>query len=469
MRHFFSLDLSLKNQPVNEMQRRAIWIGIAFILQGLNEIPFSTLLPLGGSIQFFLILSSFFAIWLAFRPAGAKQQASYRKQVQGWQRFLLLLLFIVAGIGTGLFGRGLVLSVLPPQFSNDGTSLDTNAAILLLQGRNPYTASNMLDLARRFPIEPDWTTPLRQGEFANRLDYPTLTELQSVLDTDMKAGSAPEFESKVSYPALSFLTLVPFSILKGYNTLPFFLLSYLLLVYIAWRMIRPELRPWMLLLSLADIPMWSSTVGGNLDVFYTLLIVLVWLRREKRWQSAVLMGLAIASKQIAWFFTPYYLILIWRTYGFKEAVRRGIIAGIVALAINLPFILWNPHAWLSGVMAPIADPMFPLGVGLISFSTSHLIPFFSSTVYTALELLGMVVCLGIYWRVCRKYPEAAMLLGVLPLFLAWRSLPSYFYCVAYPLFILLAARYQEKRKQKITQTLPEEQTEERVNIPSIAI
>src|SRR6266702_4443948 len=133
MRHFFSPDLSLKNQPVIEMQRRAIWIGIAFILQGLNEIPFSTLLPLGGIIQFFLILGSFFAIWWAFRPAGAKQQASYRQPVQGWQRFLLLLLLIVAGIGTGLFGRGLVLSVLPPQFSNDGTSLDTNAAILLLQ------------------------------------------------------------------------------------------------------------------------------------------------------------------------------------------------------------------------------------------------------------------------------------------------------------------------------------------------
>jgi uncharacterized membrane protein len=322
-----------------------------------------------------------------------------------------------------------------------------------LQGRNPYTDSNMLDLARRFPIEPDWTTPLRQGEFANRLDYPTLTELQSVLDTDMKAGSAPEFESKVSYPALSFLTLVPFTLVKGYNTLPFFILSYLALIYVAWRVIRPELRPWVILLSLADIPMWSSTVGGNLDVFYTLLIVLAWLCREKRWQSAILLGLAIASKQIAWFFTPFYLIMVWRNYGFKEAVYRTGIAGIVALAINLPFIIWNPQAWLAGVMAPIADPMFPLGVGLISLSTSHLIAFLPQTVYTALELLGMAVCLGTYWRVCRKYPEAAILLGVIPLFLAWRSLSSYFYCVAYPIFILLAARMQERR-QHIT-PLPE--------------
>ncbi|HEY4387714.1 MAG TPA: glycosyltransferase 87 family protein, partial [Ktedonobacteraceae bacterium] len=223
---------------------------------------------------------------------------------------------------------------------------------------------------------------------------------------------------------------------------------YLALIFVAWKVIRPELRPWLILLSLANIPMWSSTVGGNLDVFYTLLIVLVWLCREKRWQSAALLGLAIASKQIAWFFTPYYLIMVWRTYGFKEAVYRGIIASGVALAVNLPFIIWNAHAWLSGVMAPMADPMFPLGVGVISLSTSHLIPYLSQTVYTVLELLGIIVCLGIYWRICRKYPEAAMLLGVIPLFFAWRSLSSYFYCVAYPLFILLAVRLQENHKQK---------------------
>ena len=33
-----------------------------------------------------------------------------------------------------------------------------------------------------------------------------------------------------------------------------------------------------------------------------------------------------------------------------------------------------------------------------------------------------------------------MLLAVLPLFFAWRSLASYFYCVAYPMFILMAAK-----------------------------
>jgi len=352
---------------------------------------------------------------------------------------VLILILLLTIPGAIVFGRTLALSFfLPPQFSNDGTSLDTNAAILLLEGRNPYSDSNMLDIARKFPIQPNWTTPLRQGQFANRLEYPTMTEFQSVLDTDMKSGDAPEFESKVSYPALSFLTLVPFALFGSYNVLGFYFLSYLLIVGVAWKVVRPQLRPWVLLLGMANIPMWSSTVGGNLDIFYTLLIVVAGVPREWRWSSAVFLGLAIASKQIAWFFTPFYLIMVWRQYGFKEAMNRAMIAGGLGLLINLPFLLWDPHAFIAGVMAPIVDPMFPMGVGIVNLSVTHLIPYLPSFVYSGLEALAMLACLVWYWRICRRIPEAAMLLAIIPLFFAWRSLPSYFYCAAFPLFICLS-------------------------------
>src|SRR5437867_5686125 len=119
------------------------------------------------------------------------------------------------------------------------------------------------------------------------MDYPSLVDFQTVLDTDLKAGTAPEFESKVSYPVLSFLTLVPFALFHDYNVLPFYLLSYLVLIGIAWKVARPEMRSWVLLLAMANVPMWVSTVGGNLDIFYTLLIVMVWLLRDRRWSSAI--------------------------------------------------------------------------------------------------------------------------------------------------------------------------------------
>ncbi|HLZ59265.1 MAG TPA: hypothetical protein VKR06_20170 [Ktedonosporobacter sp.] len=452
MRYFFTEDLSSDNRPIADLQRRAVWIGLALVLQTLNEIDhnwyFPYLAPFGSLIPMALILGSFLAIWMALRPASLDRLsgATRRQQTYStpgrpsrWQRFVLILTLLLVIPGGIELGRGVIMTFLPPQFSNDGTSLDTNAAILLIEGRNPYTDSNLIDLARRFPIQPNWTTPLRQGQFANRLDYPQMAELQSVLDTSFKAGATPEFESKVSYPALSFLTLVPFVQLGIYNVLPFYILCYLAIVAIAWKVVRPELRPWVILLSLANVPMWTSAVGGNLDILYILLVIVAWLLRDRRWSSALFLGLAIASKQPAWFFVPFYALLVWRQYSFKEACYRLTIAGMLALAINLPFILWNPQAFLAGTLAPMGDPMFPMGVGIIGLSITHLLPYFPTTVYTALEAVAMLLALLCYWRICRRFPEAAFLLAIVPLFFAWRSLPSYFYCAAFPIFILFSA------------------------------
>ena len=455
MRYFFTGDVSPDNLPIVDLQRRAAWVGVACILQALDGIdrhwylsyvPF--LLPWGEAIGFTLVLGSFIAMWMAFRPSSLKHRA---RRSQGsslqqghpsrWQRLVLAGVLLTAIGGTAELGLSIYLSSsTPPLYTNDGTSLDANAAALLLQGRDPYTDSDIVHLVRQFPIEPYWTTPLRVGQFANRLDYPSPSELRSVLDTDLKAGHAPEFESKVSYPALSFLTLVPYLWLNITNVLSFYLLCYLVLVAIAWKVVRPELRPWVLLLALANVPMWSSVTGGNLDVFYILLIVIAWLLRERGWWSAIFLGLAVATKQLAWFFVPFYIMMVWRQYNFMEAVRRLAVAGGVALAINLPFILWNAHAWLAGIMAPLADPMFPMGSGIVGLGATPLLPIFSSWVYDALEAVAMALMLAWYWRLCKVRPEAAMLLAVLPLFFAWRSLPSYFYGAPFSLFVLMVAK-----------------------------
>ncbi len=145
---------------------------------------------------------------------------------------------------------------------------------------------------------------------------------------------------------------------------------------VAWRMARSEMRSWVLLLAFANTSMWTPTVGETLDMLYILLVALAWLWRDKRWCSALCLGLAIASKQIAWFFVPFYVIMLWKQHNPMEAVKRLSIAGSIALLCNAPFILWSPHLWLAGVLTPIADPMFPLGTGIIALSTGHLLPYF---------------------------------------------------------------------------------------------
>ena len=472
MRYFFTEDVSTHTRPIVELQRRAVWIGLALFLQSLNEIDhnwyFPYIKPFGSLIPFALIMGSFYAMWLALRPTKEPAASLSRKTPRLWQRIILLLTLLLTIAGAINFGWGVALCFFPARFSNDGTSLDTNAAILLVQGHNPYTDSNFPDLLRRFDsIQPEWTTPLRRGQFANRLDYPTMAEIQSILNTSLKAGDVPEFEARVSYPALSFLTLVPFVLVQNYNVLPFYLFSYLLLVYIAWRIARPEIRPWVLLLALANVPMWSSAVGGNLDIFYSLLVVLAWLKRDQRWASAICFGLAMASKQISWYFLPFYLIMTLRHYGWKETVYRTAISGGLALAINLPFILWNYHAWLAGVLAPVADPMFPMGVGLVDLSVTHLIPYLPEHVYSLLEYGAMLLSLIWYWRVCLKRPEAALLFAIVPLFFAWRSLSSYFYCAAFPIYVVMAAQ-KNPALVRLFSFSPFSKAEKNDSVPSIA-
>jgi hypothetical protein len=471
MRFFFTEERAPAALHTIEQQRRACWISLALLCQSLvliaptftidqsNEnawyMPFLELL--GALIPCALTLGGFCALWIAIKPVTLHQQLDLARQHGArWQKMGLLRTLVLLVVGCILAVLAIVQWFSPPAYSNDGTSLDTNAARLLLKGENPYTSSSILDIAHHFHIQPGWTTPLREGQFAGRLDYPSNVDIRSAFDTALKANNAPEFESRVSYPALSFLSLVPFVFLGIYNVLPFYLLSYLLLAWLAWKVTRDELKPWVLLLALANVPMLSSAMSGSLDIFYILLLVLAWLSQEKRGSSAIFLGLALASKQLAWFFVPFYLILIWRQYTLREAGLRVLGAGALALVINLPFILWNPAAWLAGVLAPMADPMFPLGVGLINLSSYHLLPYLPSWCYLILEAGAMVGMLAYYWRICRACPEAAMLLAVLPLFFAWRSLPSYFSCTAFPIFLLMVARYKRRADQQ--------QSPERVNL-----
>ncbi len=203
MHHFFTEDTSPDNGQVVELQRRATWLGLALFLMSVSEIMYDpqpikafsyVLYALVRFLSFALLAMSFAAVWMTFRPMTLKQQTQQAHQSpRRWQRITLKLMLVLALVGSYLCIYTVVESFLPPQFTNDGTSLDTNAAALLLQGRNPYTDSNMLDIARRFGIQPNWTTPLRVGEFANRLEYPTPVEFQTVMDTDLKNGDGSEF------------------------------------------------------------------------------------------------------------------------------------------------------------------------------------------------------------------------------------------------------------------------------------
>jgi uncharacterized membrane protein len=422
---------------------RLLLLGFAIGVQGYQEIPSewvrAALGLSGASALSFLVMSlSLACICLAVSPYLPGWLSGKVGWSLGWVALIVCLILGVLGLRQ--VGLMAVESFQAPFYPNDGTLLDHNAANLLLHGQNPYTSSDIVAAIRDFHQPAEYTTPLQQGVLVHQQNYPSRDQLRALMAQEPVGhpDQVLEFESHVSYPALAFLALVPLAWAGLPTVLPFYLLCLALLAVIGLRSVRRDLRWWVALLFLADLPVLNSTLAGDLDVFYILLVFLAWLWWERWWVSAILMGLALASKQIAWFYLPFYLIFIYQRRGFRDAINRLGLAGLLFVAINLPFIVIDSGAWLAGILAPMRDPMFPEGVGLIALSVGKLLPFLPRDAYTALEAVGMVGALAWYIRHGRTRPEAAMVLAVLPLFLAWRSLPTYFYFCDLPAALLLA-------------------------------
>lgn len=316
-------------------------------------------------------------------------------------------------------------------YHNDAIALNECAARLFLDGRDPYRDLDVFTCYARLGIGPDRTTPLRRGMFGRDGFYPTDDEIETVWFAVInESTSQVEFESKPSYPALSFVLIAPWVAL-GWDTNSLYILC--LLLAMALVLVRAErtLRPFVFTGLLGAASLSAFTVLGSADLLFALPLVAAWTWRERRWSGA-LFGVACAIKQIAWFFAPFYLIADATQFGWRHASRRATVALAVFVATNLPFFVMDPGAWVAGVAAPVADPMFPRGAGIIFLVVNQLLPFWPPIAYSALEAAAFVVCLWTAWRARRTSPELGVVLATLPLFFAYRSLFSYFFLL--PLF-----------------------------------
>jgi hypothetical protein len=316
-------------------------------------------------------------------------------------------------------------------YHNDAIALNECAARLFLAGQDPYRDLDVYTCYAVLGIGADRTTPLRQGLFARDGFYPSDSELDTVWAIEShQSQQQVEFESKPSYPALSFVLIAPWVAL-GWDTNALYILCLAAAMLLVLVRAPTGLRPFVLSGLLGAASLAAFTVSGSADLLYALPLVAAWLWREKRW-SGLLFGVACATKQMAWFFAPFYLVAVLSRHGWRVALRRAVEAAAVFAIANLPFIVMDPKAWIAGVSAPVADPMFPRGAGLIFLTLNGLLQLWPPLVYTGLELAAFAVCVAVAWRTRRSSPELGMVLALLPLFFAYRSLFSYFFLL--PLF-----------------------------------
>jgi hypothetical protein len=320
-------------------------------------------------------------------------------------------------------------------YHNDAIALNECAARLLLGGRDPYTDLDVYTCYAVLGIGADRTTPLRQGLFARDGFYPSDSELDTVWASQShQSQQQVEFESKPSYPALSFALIAPW-VAPGWDTNVLYVLCLVGAMVLVLLRAPSSLRPFVLTGLLGAASLAAFTVSGSADLLYALPLTAAWLWRERRW-SGLLFGIACATKQIAWFFAPFFFIATATRQGWRVALRKSADTFAVFAIANLPFIVADPRAWIAGVTAPVADPMFPRGAGLIFLALNGLVPLWPPLAYTALEVGAYTVCVAVAWRTRRTSPELGVVLALLPLFFAYRSLFSYFFLL--PLFAFTA-------------------------------
>jgi len=378
----------------------------------------------------------FLLILLVALPAVDRRlQLHSRVLHQGAVAIIILLALLGIGevVGVHLMQQGStrhieVTNGLADHFRyNDATALGHQASEMLLKGENPYTTADIVGALEELHLPPTTVTPLKKGDFAEVFPYPTEDQIDEVMDEARTGDKQPEeIESKISYPAGSFLFQTPFIALGLDDLRLFYLLCAIAAgLFVFWRA-PARLRPVVAIAFLSNIMLWNMVATGTVDTLYVLFVLLGWILRPRVWLAAIFMGLAASTKQIAWLYVFFYLILVLRETGWRPALQSlGVIAAIFS-AVNLPFIFGAPQHWMEGVMAPVLDPMFPRGAGIVAFSAVGILPP-NALMFTVMEITALLLAAAWYYRTGYRYPQVGLLLAVVPFFFAWRSYSCYFY------------------------------------------
>ncbi|HLJ67645.1 MAG TPA: hypothetical protein VKX16_09845 [Chloroflexota bacterium] len=364
----------------------------------------------------------------------------------------LLTIGVLASMGAWETAMSLRSIHATTPYNNDGAAMDLYAARQVVHGHDPYLKTNIVYALAQIDAPATTTTPLMDGQFRGARAYPSPDAIERVFLNDLQREPRqipPEFESKYNYPAGSFLFILPFVWAGMRDMRLLYVVAVLVLGAYLWRRSSRALRPLVPLLLLANVPLIVMTAGGQPDPLYGLFLALAFAEWPGRRSSPIFMGLAVSIKQLAWFFAPFYLLLVVRNLGWREALRRLAVMSAIFAVTNLPFVVQGPAQYAASISAPMSDPMFPLGVGVIALFVGNLVPMLPKIVFTLGELgsWGLSTVLGTRFRV----PAAGLVvLGAFPLFFAWRSLTSYFYLVPLMALAVLLAEHDRGPRYRST-------------------
>lgn len=416
--------------------------GLVALLAGVAALDLATWLAnvqlapgqIGSALALGLAVSRLSAYIVAFALVGL----ALLREPPTWLRRAAPIVFwplLVWAIWTAAQGLLVILrewpvTLLDPlRYGSDAVFDAHYNAWLVLHGLNPYAGQWLTSVTNYFHVIA--LTPIARGIFADPRVMPTAHQLHLLYNQFARDPSHPPVEidprTTHSYPAGSFLLLIP-AVWAGLPSVaPMYVIA-LAAIWVALVGAAPANWRWLALLGPLLMVNGLRQVGGggDFEILALALVLGAWLARERRWTSALLLGLALTVKQTAWFVAPFYLLWVWRACGWREALRSGGIAGATFALVNLPWIILSPREWLASMALPMSLPLLPDGIGVIGLSQIGGLPFAPSWAYSLAELVAIGALLALVWRLWSRAPFLAVALPLAPLLLAWRSPDRYF-------------------------------------------
>jgi hypothetical protein len=240
----------------------------------------------------------------------------------------------------------------------------------------------------------------------------------SMSDWDFQVGDLTENPALYHYPYMPLTFLLPLpvhwlgeQVLDWFDHRVIYLLLYAGLIAIGGRLAAPPYDRQMLRIVLALNPLLTVyLVEGRNDilVLFWIVVTLALLQQGRNCWSAVTFALACATKQLAWFFVPFYMLYVAGQGSPAERVRRVrkpllVLAGGLAVSV-LPWLLWGPRAFIEDTLmfqsGTLADsyPINGYGISMLMLAWGIVDSHTASFPFGVLQVLVGIPLLIVFLR-----------------------------------------------------------------------
>jgi len=263
-----------------------------------------------------------------------------------------------------------------------------------------------------------------------------------------------DISTNLAYPALHFLTFVPF-VAAGLEDMRWVIFLFEIATAITLYYNAPkELRPIVLLpvFVSADLAI-DFNAGSVTDFLWVLPMVWTALSMNDPFRSGIFYGIACAMKQEPWIVAPFTLIWMFKLKDGSLIVKvsnvmKFIGAAAVSFALpNLLFVAKDPWAWFSGVLTPASGELVLLSQGLSMLTQAGIAPlpsmFYLGT--TAALFLTLVANYFVY------FDKLKHLIWIFPAVTMWfshRALQNYFMYWIPVMVAEVLVLYLERRRRE---------------------